>query len=131
MSLSSVARCACVTAAVAALAACAQNVPTFVVTQPATAANQQSSASPPPANETVAYQANAQHTGYVAGSLRPPLTQAWAVNFGGLRGSAGYPVVGNGIVVLPANDDWSRSTRQPGGSIGRNLRRRTATAGMQ
>lgn len=55
--------------------------------------------------QSVTYQANVQHTGYVDGTLRPPLTQKWAVNFGGLRGSVGYPVVANGIVVVPAEND--------------------------
>ena len=61
--------------------------------------------SPPAGTQSVTYQANVQHTGYVDGSLRPPLTEAWALNFGGLRGSVGYPVVANGIVVVAAEND--------------------------
>jgi outer membrane protein assembly factor BamB len=85
------------------LASCAANSQTPIVTEARTAKVEASAS--PPADETVDYQANVQHTGYVAGTLRPPLTQVWADNFGGLRGSAGYPVVANGMVVLPANND--------------------------
>ena len=57
-----------------------------------------------PANDgSVTYQANAAHTGYLNGTLRPPLTEAWAVNLGNYNGEISYPVVANGIVVVAAN----------------------------
>lgn len=53
--------------------------------------------------ESVTYQANPQHTGYVSAKLRLPLTRLWSVNLGYYNGAVGYPVVANGIVVVAAN----------------------------
>ena len=57
----------------------------------------------PPTDSSVAYQANAAHTGYLRGRLHPPLTVAWAAELGNTNGAVGYPVVANGIVVVAAN----------------------------
>jgi outer membrane protein assembly factor BamB len=55
-------------------------------------------------NYSITYQGNAQHTGYLRGTLRPPLTVLWTVKLGGRAdGGIGYPVVANGIVVVAAN----------------------------
>ena len=54
--------------------------------------------------ESVTYQVNAQHTGYAASTLRPPLTTLWSVKLGDRGSGVGYPVVANGIVVVEANN---------------------------
>ena len=54
--------------------------------------------------QSVAYQINVEHTGFVQRPLHRPLTQLWSVDLGGSRGSVGYPVVANGIVVVASND---------------------------
>jgi outer membrane protein assembly factor BamB len=82
-----------------------------------------------PAEESVTYQANPQHTGYVRGNLHVPLTKLWVVNFGETNGAVGYPVVADSVVVVAANGKlvaldaktgrliWSRKayTRKSGG----------------
>lgn len=53
-----------------------------------------------PSEESVTYQVNAQHTGYVGATLRPPLTEVWSVKLGRKASAVGYPVVANGVVVV-------------------------------
>jgi outer membrane protein assembly factor BamB len=50
--------------------------------------------------ESVTYQVNAQHTGYVDATLGLPLTEAWSVKLGRKNSAVGYPVVANGTVVV-------------------------------
>jgi outer membrane protein assembly factor BamB len=51
-------------------------------------------------DESVTYQINPEHTGYVAATLRPPLTVAWSVKLGRKQSAVGYPVVANGMAVV-------------------------------
>ncbi|HEY2475152.1 MAG TPA: PQQ-binding-like beta-propeller repeat protein [Candidatus Cybelea sp.] len=46
------------------------------------------------------YQINAQHSGYISATLRPPLTELWSVKLGRKNTAVGYPVVANGMVVV-------------------------------
>jgi outer membrane protein assembly factor BamB len=55
--------------------------------------------------ESVAYQINVQHTGYADAQLRRPLKQLWSIDLGtGYRGTVGYSVIANGIVVTTVSD---------------------------
>lgn len=57
-------------------------------------------------DESVAYQVNAEHSGFVRSVLHRPLKQLWSVNLGGKSGGGvGYPVVANGIVVVVADNN--------------------------
>jgi outer membrane protein assembly factor BamB len=49
--------------------------------------------------QSVAYQINAEHTGYARGPLKLPLKKLWKID---LPGWIGYPVIANGIVVVAA-----------------------------
>jgi outer membrane protein assembly factor BamB len=50
--------------------------------------------------QSVAYQINAQHTGFAQGPLKLPLKQLWSVDLGS---GVGYPIIANGIVVVTAD----------------------------
>ena len=55
--------------------------------------------------ESVAYQINVQHTGYADAQLRRPLKQLWSIDLGtGYRGTVGYSVIANRIVVTTVSD---------------------------
>jgi outer membrane protein assembly factor BamB len=49
---------------------------------------------------SVAYQANAIHSGFIAAAFKPPLKVKWSIDLGA---GVGYPVVANGTIVVAAN----------------------------
>jgi outer membrane protein assembly factor BamB len=52
--------------------------------------------------QSVAYQIDAEHTGFARGPLKLPLKKLWRIDLGGSRGNVGYPIIANGIVVVTA-----------------------------
>ncbi len=66
------------------------------------------------ADQSVAYQLNATHDGYLAGApLGTPLTQAWSVP---LPGASSYPLVVNGAVFVTAADKTLYALNQATGA---------------
>lgn len=55
---------------------------------------------PSSSDESVTYQINAEHTGYVNAKLRLPLTVVWSLKLGRKESAVGYPVVANGMAVV-------------------------------
>jgi outer membrane protein assembly factor BamB len=76
---------------------------------------------------SVAYQANAIHSGFISAGLKPPLTVKWSIDLGA---GVGYPVVANGTIVVAANgaligidsatgaQTWSQTAPTGGGWVG-------------
>ncbi|MBV9332723.1 MAG: PQQ-binding-like beta-propeller repeat protein [Candidatus Eremiobacteraeota bacterium] len=96
-------RAAAALGVIAALIGCGANTPPAAPSAAALLKELPASGASP-AEESVAYQVNPQHTGAVKRGLRPPLKVVWSVNPNGNK-AVGYPIVANGIVVVAAGSE--------------------------